>query len=163
MACFMLLFYRSNKEVYFLSQRLQSFMNILKESLILEGFHSMSSYEYQRPFAGLPAKSPIFCSSWVPFSSWVMASSEYKSTSFRPPTGRPKVRTLWWERRADSQAPDNKDGQPASGLKLGDPRVMALFLALILFWHGVNGFRNADLRRHVTDLLDMSLLWCPMI
>ena len=47
-----------------------------------------------------------------------------------------------------------KDGQPAPGLKLGDPRVMALFLALTLFWHLVNGFRNADLRRHVTDLLD---------
>lgn len=48
-----------------------------------------------------------------------------------------------------------KDGQPAPGLKLGDPRVMALFLALTLFWHLFNGFRNADLRKHVTDLLDM--------
>jgi hypothetical protein len=48
-----------------------------------------------------------------------------------------------------------KDGQPAPGLKLGDPRVMALFLALTLFWHLVNGFRNADLREHVADLLDM--------
>ena len=49
----------------------------------------------------------------------------------------------------------NKDGQQASGLKLGDPRVMALFLALTLFWHLVDGFRNADLRKHVADLLDM--------
>jgi len=48
-----------------------------------------------------------------------------------------------------------KDGQPASGLKLGDPRVMALFIALTLFWHLVNGFRNGDLRKHVADLLDM--------
>jgi hypothetical protein len=48
-----------------------------------------------------------------------------------------------------------KDGQPAPGLRLGDPRVMALFLALTLFWHLVNGFRNADLREHVADLLDM--------
>jgi len=48
-----------------------------------------------------------------------------------------------------------KDGQPAPGLKLGDPRVMALFLALTLFWHLFNGFRNADLRKHVADLLDM--------
>jgi hypothetical protein len=48
-----------------------------------------------------------------------------------------------------------KDGQPASGLKLGDPRVMALFLALTLFWHLFNGFRNADLRKHVADLLDI--------
>jgi hypothetical protein len=49
----------------------------------------------------------------------------------------------------------NKDGQPASGLKLGDPRVMALFLALTLFWHLVDGFRNVDLRRHMGDLLDV--------
>jgi hypothetical protein len=48
-----------------------------------------------------------------------------------------------------------KDGQPAPGLRLGDPRVMALFLALTLFWHLVNGFRNTDLREHVADLLDM--------
>jgi hypothetical protein len=48
-----------------------------------------------------------------------------------------------------------KDGQRASGLKLGDPRVMALFIALTLFWHLVNGFRNADLRKHMADLLDM--------
>ncbi len=48
-----------------------------------------------------------------------------------------------------------KDGQPASGLKLADPRVMALFIALTLFWHLINGFRNADLRKHVADLLDM--------
>ncbi|MFQ6094298.1 MAG: hypothetical protein ACE5OR_16760 [bacterium] len=46
------------------------------------------------------------------------------------------------------------DGQPAPGLKFGDPRVMALFLALTLFTHLVNGFRNADLYRHVDALLD---------
>jgi len=49
----------------------------------------------------------------------------------------------------------SKDGQRASGLKLGDPRVMALFMALTLFSHLLNGFRNADLRKHVADLLDM--------
>jgi len=48
-----------------------------------------------------------------------------------------------------------KDGQPAPGLKLGDPRVMALFLALTLFSHLVDGFRNADLRQHVKALLDV--------
>jgi len=48
-----------------------------------------------------------------------------------------------------------KDGQRAPGLKLGDPRVMALFLALTLFTHLVNGFRNADLRRHVQASLDV--------
>ena len=48
-----------------------------------------------------------------------------------------------------------QDGQPAPGLKLGDTRVMALFLALTLFFHLLNGFRNAELRKHVADLLDM--------
>ena len=48
----------------------------------------------------------------------------------------------------------NQDGQRAPGLKLGDPRVMALFLALTLFFHLVNGFRNAELRKHVAELLD---------
>lgn len=47
-----------------------------------------------------------------------------------------------------------QDGQQAPGLKLGDPRVMALFLALTLFAHLVNGFRNADLRTHVGAFLD---------
>jgi hypothetical protein len=46
------------------------------------------------------------------------------------------------------------DGQPAPGLKLGDPRVMALLVALTLFFHLLNGFRNADLRKHVAKLLD---------
>lgn len=32
---------------------------------------------------------------------------------------------------------------------------MALFLALTLFLHLVNGFRNAELRKHVADLVDM--------
>jgi hypothetical protein len=49
----------------------------------------------------------------------------------------------------------NQDGQPAPGLKLGDPRVMALFLALTLFLHLINGFRNAQLRKHVADFLNM--------
>lgn len=46
-----------------------------------------------------------------------------------------------------------EDGRRAPGLKLGDPRVMALFAALILFLHLPNGFRNRDLRTHVADLL----------
>jgi len=49
----------------------------------------------------------------------------------------------------------SKDGQPAPGLKLGDTRVMALLLALTLFFHLLNGFRNAELRKHMADLLDM--------
>jgi len=47
----------------------------------------------------------------------------------------------------------NEDGQRAPGLKFGDPRVMALWVALSLFTHLIQGFRNRDLRRHVADLL----------
>lgn len=46
-----------------------------------------------------------------------------------------------------------ENGQKASGLRFGDPRVMALFMALTLFLHLPNGFRNRDLRKHVVDLL----------
>jgi len=45
------------------------------------------------------------------------------------------------------------DGQKAPGLKFGDPRVMALMLALTLFTHLLDGFRNQDLRQTVSDLL----------
>ncbi len=48
----------------------------------------------------------------------------------------------------------NSDDQRAPGLKFGDPRVMALFLALTLFTNLINGFRNRDLRSHVADLLE---------
>src|SRR6266571_978151 len=47
----------------------------------------------------------------------------------------------------------NEDGQKAPGLKFGDPRVMALWVALSLFTHLIQGFRHRDLRRHVADLL----------
>lgn len=47
-----------------------------------------------------------------------------------------------------------EDDQRAPGLKFGDPRVMALFLALTLFTNLVNGFRNRDLRSQVADLLE---------
>ena len=43
------------------------------------------------------------------------------------------------------------DGQRVSGFRFGDPRVMALFAALTLFLHLPNGFRNRDLRNHVSD------------
>jgi hypothetical protein len=46
-----------------------------------------------------------------------------------------------------------EDGQRAPGLKFGDPRVMALFLALTLFTNLINGFRNRNLRPIVADLL----------
>ena len=47
----------------------------------------------------------------------------------------------------------NEDGQKAPGLKFGQPRVMALFLALTLFQHLIDGFHNRGLRQHVADLL----------
>ena len=46
------------------------------------------------------------------------------------------------------------DGQRAPGLRMGNPRVMALLLALTSFIHLVDGFSNNDLRRLVADLLD---------
>lgn len=49
-----------------------------------------------------------------------------------------------------------EDGQKACGLKLGDTRVMAIFLALTLFSHIFNGFRNSELRKHMQTLLDVN-------
>lgn len=49
------------------------------------------------------------------------------------------------------------DGEKAPGLKFGQPRVMALFLALCLFLTLPAGFRNAQLRAHVAALLGRSL------
>jgi hypothetical protein len=51
------------------------------------------------------------------------------------------------------QPPVTEDGQRAPGLKFGDPRVMALWVALSLFTHLIQGFRNRQLRGHVADLL----------
>jgi hypothetical protein len=50
-----------------------------------------------------------------------------------------------------------EDGKKAPGLKFGQPRVMALLLALTMFHHLVDGFRNHDLRQQVADLLGMAL------
>jgi hypothetical protein len=46
-----------------------------------------------------------------------------------------------------------EDGQRAPGLRFGDPRVMALFLALTLFLHLPHGFTAGELRQHMADLL----------
>jgi hypothetical protein len=43
------------------------------------------------------------------------------------------------------------------GLKFGQPRVMALLLALTMFQHLIHGFRNRDLRQQVADLLGVTL------
>jgi hypothetical protein len=50
-----------------------------------------------------------------------------------------------------------EDGKKSPGLKFGQPRVMTLFLALTLFHHLIDGFRNHDLRQHVADLLGVSV------
>jgi hypothetical protein len=49
------------------------------------------------------------------------------------------------------------DGEKAPALKFGQPRVMALLLALTLFQHLIDGFRNRDLRQHVADLLGVKV------
>jgi len=51
----------------------------------------------------------------------------------------------------------DQDGKKAPGLKFGQPRVMALFLALTLFHHLIDGFRNRELRQQVADLLGVTL------
>jgi hypothetical protein len=48
------------------------------------------------------------------------------------------------------------DGEKAPALKFGQPRVMALFLALTLFHHLIDGFHNRDLRNLVVDLLGVT-------
>lgn len=46
------------------------------------------------------------------------------------------------------------DGQRAPGLRFGDPRVMALFAALVGFTHILAGFTNSQLVQLVVPLLD---------
>jgi len=48
------------------------------------------------------------------------------------------------------------DGEKAPALKFGQPRVMALLLALTLFQHLIDGFHNRDLRALVVDLLGVA-------
>jgi hypothetical protein len=48
-------------------------------------------------------------------------------------------------------------GEKAPALKFGQPRVMALFLALTLFQHLIDGFHNRDLRVLVADLLGVTI------
>jgi hypothetical protein len=50
-----------------------------------------------------------------------------------------------------------KDGQRAPGLKFGDPRVMALMLALTMFGVVIDGFRNRELRTRVAALGELTL------
>jgi hypothetical protein len=48
------------------------------------------------------------------------------------------------------------DGEKAPSLKFGQPRVMALLLALTLFQHLIDGLHNRDLRGLVADLLGIT-------
>jgi len=54
------------------------------------------------------------------------------------------------------QEPVTSDTQRASGLRFGDPRVMALLSALVLFRLLPRGFSNQDLREHVGPLLGLT-------
>jgi hypothetical protein len=49
------------------------------------------------------------------------------------------------------------DGQRASGLRFGDPRVLALLMALVLFRLQPRGFTNRDLRQEVAPLLGLDM------
>jgi hypothetical protein len=49
-----------------------------------------------------------------------------------------------------------EDGEKAPSLQFGQPRVMALLLALTLFQHLIDGFHNRDLRGLVADLLGLT-------
>src|ERR1700730_5240592 len=51
----------------------------------------------------------------------------------------------------------DEDGKKAPGLKFGQPRVMALLLALTMFHHLIDSFHNRDLRLLVADLLGVTL------
>ena len=50
-----------------------------------------------------------------------------------------------------------ENGEKAPALKFGQPRVMALLLALTLFQHRIDGFHNRDLRVLVADLLGVTI------
>lgn len=50
--------------------------------------------------------------------------------------------------------PTNENGLHAPGLSFGDPRVMAVLTALLLFTHLLSGFRNRELTELVGQLLD---------
>ena len=53
------------------------------------------------------------------------------------------------------QRPRQVAQQRASALRFGDPRVLALLLALILFRLLPGGFSNRDLRQHVAPLIGL--------
>ena len=64
---------------------------------------------------------------------------------------------LWSSIQRVVQPTVTEDGEKAPALKFGQPRVMALFLALTLFQHLIDGFHNRDLRQLVADLLGVTI------
>ena len=50
--------------------------------------------------------------------------------------------------------PSVHDGQPAPGLRFGDPRVMALLACLCHYGHLFNGLTNRSLRELIAELID---------
>ena len=65
--------------------------------------------------------------------------------------------TIGAETLADLHRPAHIDGQRASALRFGDPRVQALLAALLRFDLLPAGFRNRELREAVAPLRGMSL------
>jgi len=49
--------------------------------------------------------------------------------------------------------PSTHDGQPAPGLRFGDPRVMALLACLCAYTHLIDGFTNRSLRALIAGLI----------
>jgi hypothetical protein len=49
--------------------------------------------------------------------------------------------------------PSTHDGQPAPGLRFGDPRTMALLACLCTFEHLIDGFTNRTLRTLIAELI----------
>ena len=69
----------------------------------------------------------------------------------------PVVRITFTELDSVVQPAVTADGEKALALKFGQPRVMALLLALTLFQHLIDGFHNRDLRGLVADLLGVTI------
>ena len=64
--------------------------------------------------------------------------------------------TLGQDAFSSIQGPTIVQGQRASGLRFGHPRVLALLAALLLFRLSPRGFSNRDLRVHVAELLALA-------
>jgi hypothetical protein len=71
--------------------------------------------------------------------------------------GRPDRVQLIFGRKVTKRAPGEfRTRVIQDGVQFGRPRVMAL-LALTMFQHLIDGFRNRDLRQQVSDLLGLPL------